>query len=320
MDKISVIVPVYKVEAYLPKCLDSILEQTYKNLEIILVDDGSPDNCPSICDNYAMRDNRIIVIHKTNGGLSSARNIGLDKCTGEYVIFIDSDDWMENSMIYELYNTLKTANVDIATCGITYIYEDHHEKTAQDSGKIEVHSKESFYRGLMDKSMNVRTEVWNKLWKRSVIGGQRFKVGQIYEDVYFDRVVLHNVEKIATIDKSLYYYRMFRPGSTLSTFNQKGLGVFDELGDLSKDVFEQGFTDVAYLFEREVLETAIGYYVSAVNNAIDKEKRKFIKNSFDKYYENKSYNPYLRQFKYRLFHLSPSCYMAFRKVRNLLMR
>ena len=94
IDKISVIVPVYKVEQYLRKCVDSIIKQTYSNLEIILIDDGSPDNCPIICDEYAMKDNRVVVIHKKNGGLSDARNVGIAKSTGKYITFVDSDDYI----------------------------------------------------------------------------------------------------------------------------------------------------------------------------------------------------------------------------------
>lgn len=111
--KVSIIVPIYNVQKYIYKCIDSILSQTYKNLEIILVDDGSPDNCGKICDEYASKDNRIIVVHTKNGGLSAARNVGLNKSTGNFIIFVDSDDYLENSAIEDCLNYIKTNNCDI---------------------------------------------------------------------------------------------------------------------------------------------------------------------------------------------------------------
>ena len=111
---VSIIVPIYKVEPYLRRCLDSIVNQTYTNLEIILVDDGSPDGCPQICDEYAAKDNRRVVIHKENGGLSDARNAGLDSCKGEYVSFVDSDDWVDEKYIEILLNLATKENADVA--------------------------------------------------------------------------------------------------------------------------------------------------------------------------------------------------------------
>lgn len=120
MDKISVIVPVYKTEQYLNRCVQSITDQTYKNLEIILVDDGSPDNCPEMCDQWAKKDERIKVIHKRNGGISSARNAGLDSATGDYIMFADSDDWMEPDMAEFLYRLIVKYDADISRCGFYF--------------------------------------------------------------------------------------------------------------------------------------------------------------------------------------------------------
>ena len=120
---ISVIVPIYKVEKYLAICVDSLLRQSYGNLEVILVDDGSPDECPAICDKYQNKDNRIKVIHKKNGGLSDARNVGLDIAQGEYVAFVDSDDFVDEDYIYKLYNALQQNGTSIAVCGIQIIDE-----------------------------------------------------------------------------------------------------------------------------------------------------------------------------------------------------
>ena len=123
-DLISVILPIYNVEKYLRKCVDSLLKQTYKNLEIILVDDGSPDNCPLICDELAKIDSRVKVLHKKNGGLSDARNYGLDHCNGNYVVFVDSDDFVNINMIDYLYKAIKNQNADIAICNFRNVYEN----------------------------------------------------------------------------------------------------------------------------------------------------------------------------------------------------
>ena len=123
-DLISVIIPIYNVEKYLNKCIDSIINQTYKNLEIILVDDGSPDNCPQICDEYAKKDNRIKVIHKKNGGVSSARNVGLINSTGNYIGFIDPDDYIEPIMYEKLLKVLKESNTLVSMCGFYKIKDN----------------------------------------------------------------------------------------------------------------------------------------------------------------------------------------------------
>lgn len=127
--KVSIIVPVYNVEKYIHKCIDSILAQTYRNLEIILVDDGSPDNCGKICDEYASNDNRIIVIHQKNGGLSAARNAGLNKSTGNFIVFVDSDDYLEISAIEDCIHYIKTNNYDILIFNWYDVYLDDQLKT-----------------------------------------------------------------------------------------------------------------------------------------------------------------------------------------------
>ena len=136
---VSIIVPIYKVESYLRRCLDSVVSQTYTNLEIILVDDGSPDGCPQICDEYASKDSRIIVIHKENGGLSDARNVGLDICKGEYISFVDSDDWINNHYIEKLLSAAETVKADIAVASCKYISDNplYSERTfPMDPGEI----------------------------------------------------------------------------------------------------------------------------------------------------------------------------------------
>ena len=135
MDKISVIVPVYNVEKYLDKCVESIVNQTYKNLEIILVDDGSTDSCPEICDEWAKKDNRIKVIHKPNGGLSSARNAGMDSMTGSYIQFVDSDDYIKSNMIEVMYGNIIKGDYDVCVCNYSFIDESDNVISATDFKK-----------------------------------------------------------------------------------------------------------------------------------------------------------------------------------------
>lgn len=225
---ISVIVPVYKVESYLNRCVDSIINQTYHNLEIILVDDGSPDNCGKICDEYMIKDYRIKVIHKENGGQSEARNVGLDMAKGEYITFVDSDDWIHYQYIEILYNDIIQANADISMC--TFIrtsdihcadkaykrYRNHKPKIMNKEQAIE----KTLYQNKLDSSP------WDKLYKRNLFDGLRFTVGRIYEDLEIIYKIYDRATILTYTDYALYYY-FYREDSTLGIFNHKRLDVLD---------------------------------------------------------------------------------------------
>ena len=173
MKKISVIVPIFKVEQYLENCINSIINQTYENLEIILVDDGSPDNCGAICDELAIKDNRIKVIHKENGGLSSARNAGLDIATGDLIAFIDSDDWIEPEMLTVLERILSENNADFSVCGMIADFGDAVIKNKSSvSNVVKVNKPEIF--NLILNAPTFYGYAWNKLYRREIIGDLRF--------------------------------------------------------------------------------------------------------------------------------------------------
>lgn len=178
--KISVIVPVYKVEPYLRKCLDSIVGQTYRNLEIILVDDGSPDNCGEICDEYAERDERIRVIHKKNGGLSSARNAGLKLATGLYIGFVDSDDWIESDMYEYLLKGAQRSGSDITMCSFSSDTKTSSQKVGYRSEQL-LNNSSAMWELLKDAETS--NNVWNKLFRRELIEGIFFPEGRVYEDI-----------------------------------------------------------------------------------------------------------------------------------------
>ena len=207
---VSVIVPIYKIEDYLDRCISSIVNQTYKNLEIILVDDGSPDKCPKICDDWLVKDSRIKVIHKKNGGLSDARNKGLKMASGEYISFIDGDDWIDNNFIMTLYKVMKQTNSDIVECGIIKTnglidFEDENEILNIEELNVIKKNNEDAMRELIIENL-FHQYVWNKLYKREVIGNFLFKEGKYHEDEFWTYRIFSNANLVTFVDKNMYFY------------------------------------------------------------------------------------------------------------------
>ena len=211
--KISVIVPVYKVEAYLDKCVSSIVNQTYTNLEIILVDDGSPDNCPAMCDAWAEKDSRIRVIHKTNGGLSDARNAGMAVATGELMAFVDSDDWIVPDMYEYLYQRLTEDNSDIAACGVQMVWESKTPSRMLTRAGNCVLNQEEAMRAIIEESW-LKQPVWYKLYKTDLIRDILFPKGKCHEDVFWSYQAVGSAKKVSVSDHVGYYY-LQRGGSIM---------------------------------------------------------------------------------------------------------
>ena len=232
MEKLlSVIIPIYNVEPYLARCMESIVNQTYKNLEIIMVDDGSPDNCPELCDQWQRRDNRIRVIHKKNGGLSDARNMGLSIATGEYIAFVDSDDFVDLDMYRSMIDALERTGADISTCG-RYLYrnskitEKHTSKKEVELDKIEA-IDELLRGGLIEESS------CDKVYKINLLDGVKFPVGEINEDLPIMPYVLERANKIVCTGKPFYYY-CENPGSiTHEAYNEKKRVVIKHVEEVS---------------------------------------------------------------------------------------
>lgn len=229
MAVISVIVPVYKVESYIYRCVDSILAQTYSDFELILVDDGSPDECGKICDKYAKKDKRIHVIHQENGGLSVARNSGIDwvyrNSTSEYLTFIDSDDWIHPQYLEALYFAAKKNNVDVSICchqraekyggvGIDQIYK---------AFEVEKMSAEDL---LINDTWNFNY-AWAKLYKREYFRNIRYPVGKIFEDTFTTYKVLFSCMQVAVVRQVLYYYFKNECGITRELWCPKELVVLE---------------------------------------------------------------------------------------------
>ena len=254
---ISIIVPVYKVEKYLDKCVESIVNQTYKNLEIILVDDGSTDRCPDKCEEWALKDTRIEVIHKKNGGLSDARNAGLKKATGKYIIFVDSDDWIENNMIEIMMKALLKEGADICACGIRYNYDTYSNNFTT-----------KYYTGNSSQTLA-------RLYKRELWDKFSFPKGKICEDAFTTYLLVDAAKKIVQVPDVLYNYRI-RPDSIMtSQYSHKNMD--------QEEAWREN-----YMFMRkkypEHIKKSFNFYLFRVNNLIH------TMNKADKQKFNKDYN------------------------------
>lgn len=223
---ISVIVPIYNVEKYLSKCINSILEQTYKNLEIILIDDGSDDSSPQICDKYSKKDKRIKVIHKENKGVSSSRNKGLELSTGKYIVFVDSDDYIDKQMIEKLYNNLIENKADISVCNHYYNYQkDTFELKKFLHQKLTIDNNDKFYNIYNDYSLSTIIP-WGKIYKKEIFANIRYPIGKIHEDEAIILDILTKASRVSYFDEPLYYY-VKRDNSITNNFNLKRLDIID---------------------------------------------------------------------------------------------
>lgn len=216
-NKISIIIPVYNVENYIERCIDSLISQSYINLEIILVDDGSTDKSGEICDRYAVVDNRIKVIHIKNSGRGEARNIGLSQANGQYIGFVDSDDWVEKDLYKYMIENIEETKADISICAYYECLDDIknkkmlYEKSFVCTGKEALHYTMSNVIGVY--WFNIA--IWNKLYKKAVVENIRFR-GREYEDIMYNAEVIYGARNVSYINKCLYNYRLSRTGSIIT--------------------------------------------------------------------------------------------------------
>lgn len=214
---VSVIVPIYRVEKYLERCIQSIINQNYTDLEIILVDDGSPDLCPQMCDEYAKTDSRIKVIHKENGGLSDARNRGIQEAAGEYITFVDSDDYIHPEMISGLLRNLQKVNADISVCGYNIIYDDRVEVPLK-RGKMTLFSRKDAIREMM-LNPKMGDFAWNKMFKRHVFDEICFPIGHTAEDIAVMYTLFQKCNQIV-FDETPWYNYYQRDNSIVHGLNK----------------------------------------------------------------------------------------------------
>ncbi len=210
---LSIIVPVYDVENYLQKCIDSILAQTFTDFELILVDDGSPDNCPALCDTAAAKDARVRVIHQKNGGLSAARNAGLDVARGEWIGFVDSDDYIAPEMYEKLYRAVQQTGADFALCDFAEVDEAGAPSNARTHGVItqQIFTEREL---LQSAYLTMMLVAWNKLYRRAIFAQLRYPVGKLNEDIFVSPDICLQAQKAVVVPEALYYY-VQRSGSIM---------------------------------------------------------------------------------------------------------
>ncbi len=221
---ISVIVPVYKVERYLSNCLDSIINQSYKKLEIILIDDGSPDNCPQICDEYAQKDSRIVVIHQKNAGVSHARNVGIDIAKGDYIGFVDSDDYIEPDFYETLIKNAIEHDADISYCGIKLMQPNGSVEERFNSGKCELKNPEDIIKGFFfnEEIKEHFYAIWNKIFKKEILTELRYNENYaLGEDILFMFEAIGRCQRIYLEDRTLYHYLRRENSAMTSSFSDK---------------------------------------------------------------------------------------------------
>lgn len=289
-DKISIIVPIYKVEDYLDRCISSIVNQTYKNIEIILVDDGSPDQCPNICDEWTKKDNRIIVVHKANGGLSDARNTGLNIATGEYIGFVDSDDFISKDMYQVLYNVLIDTNSDIVQCEYIKFTDDSLINDNQPDCIINEYNVEEALFSLINENP-LKQVVWNKLYKRRLFDDIRFEKNKLNEDEFFTYQIFAKANKISYINQALYYYFSRETSIMGKPFSSKRL---DGLEARMKQYqfFQENYNQLVSYQKKNLWF----YIIYLVQNIYQIEDMGIRKNLYDKiyyYYKIIRYDEYL---------------------------
>lgn len=271
---ISLIIPVYKVEKYLEKCIQSVINQTYENLQIILVDDGSPDNCGKICDEYAKKDHRIEVIHKSNGGLSDARNKGLEIAKGEYIGFVDSDDYIEADMYEVLYNLLKQYNADVSICNFYTVSQGKISIKNADNGINEYNRIEILKEILLDK--NIQSYAWNKLYKKELFDEIKYPIGKKYEDIGTTFYLLEKCNKVVVTGKSEYYY-INRQDSIVNNVTESTITDYIELIMQRYDYIEKNIKELSSYnkdYLKRILKTA-EKDIKSLNEVGDYTKKKY---------------------------------------------
>ena len=277
-DLISVIVPVYNVENYLERCMTSVLNQTYKNLEIILVDDGATDSSSKMCDEYARMDSRVRVIHKANGGLSDARNAGLSIATGEYIGYVDSDDWIELDMYERMYEACIEHNAQLAECRYASEYKDKTVLGGKD--KTLPLTREELLKIYISghNEYVIYNSVWSKLFKKELVDGMQFPKGRNSEDIMYTTKAFCKLEKAVYIDSCLYHYVLDREGSIMNV--ARGERMFkdeipfwrEHISHIRENVSNEFADLAAYYFWRRLLF----YFIDMKNSNNEEYAKKLV--------------------------------------------
>lgn len=243
MPQVSMIVPVYQVEKYIAQCIESVLNQTFTDFELILIDDGSKDNSGSICDMYAAKDKRITVIHTENNGAATARNIGLEKASGRYITFLDGDDYLADNMIERLFNEIDGSEYDIAVCDFLNILPNEKENFSLNLKEAAVSGREVLEHLKNVKNYGLWTIVWNKIYKKEVLKGISFPDGKYFEDEFFSDRLYLNSNQIRVIPDILCYHRVLSSSTMNTQKTENYLDLLDAFRERLEIYFENKYSE-----------------------------------------------------------------------------
>lgn len=319
--KLSIIVPVYNVEKYLDKCIVSILNQDYEDFELILVNDGSTDRCIEICNKYLSKDKRIVLINKSNGGLSSARNAGLDIARGKYIGFVDSDDWIEKDMYSTLLNIANKYESDIVQCEYQSVVEDDYKINNKQSILNHFTNLQAIDQMYGDRYISA-TVSWNKIYNKNLFKDIRFPIGKLHEDEFTTYKLLYKSKKVTYTSKKLYYYRQTPNSIMNSKFSIRRLDIIQALEE--KKIF------IESLEQKKLYTKTIRYYNDMMINIYLACERDMLNNKVHllniKNKFNENYYEILRMItrfkfkhilKFTLFYISPSLYKRIDRLKRL---
>ena len=322
---ISIIVPIYNVELYLKECIESIINQTYKNIEIILIDDGSPDNCGAICDEYAKKDNRIKVIHKENEGVSAARNTGIESCRGEYISFIDADDFVHPDFINDLYSVIDENNSDISFCDF-YRYETGAKIPTMEKKESRLVCYDKFEMLKKINQHNFTNFTVDKLYKRDIFDVIRFPAGRSYfEDASIIYKIIDMFDKIYGTSRKLYYYRDNPNSAMRKKFNKSKFYFFNMIEEkmdyYKKKDYVNCYIDTIKAYIERIIMFNNQMHMDGVDSneliKINSEKFVSIYPEYKKYKKNFSLKFRLKVFLYKnLKGLYTSMYVVKVSMRN----
>lgn len=313
MPKVSVIVPVYNAEKYLQECMDSILRQTLTDLEVILVDDGSADSSPAICDRYAEQDARVQVIHQVNAGLSGARNCGLKTATGEFVAFVDSDDFIDENMYSAMVTVAEEKNAPLVICSGFYYSDVHKNRISHEQNtKIQSKSSAEFVSNWLwtsNEATVLFTVVWNKIYRREFFAEDlRFGDLRIHEDEEFSTRLYLKDFRVAFVDEAFYYYRANQQSITYKNFSKNNLCMLDILLKRSRIYRIKGWNRLSRLAAKNFCEVYIEYY----QMSSEREHPEWMlpyRNDFNKMRMSVGVSGHAKdQIRYLIFSISPQLY------------
>ena len=306
MTKVSVIVPVYNVEKYLSKCLDSLVNQTLKDIEIIVVNDGTKDNSQEIIDKYSKEYPKVIKSYiKENGGLSDARNFGIKYANGEYIAFIDSDDWVSLDMFKKMYNKATKEDLDIVVCDVIDKYEDGKE--------IYKKSNLGYSNDIVKNYIISIPAACIRLYKKEIFDNLQFRKGIFYEDLNLTPLLVNKTKKIGFVEEGLYFY-LQRSGSIMNqtSFNNKLLDIFDVLENNYNSLYNEYKDEVEYLYITHLLRSTTLRFLDFKDS---KEHLKRINKEIKEKFPNWKKNIYLKKSSYKLKLI---CFLAYHKQYSLL--